>query len=99
MSGEEHQSCPICLAEVTPSQRYPRYLCGNCDRKATDENGRSLVFSNESLSGGFIARYADTGEAREGHVCFIDGVECRADEARFGGIIIQPVGGSVARRS
>jgi hypothetical protein len=58
-----------------------------------------LVFSNESFSGGFIAQYADTGEARDSHLCFVDGVKCRADEARFGGIIIQPVEDSVSRRA
>jgi len=99
MGGEKHQYCPICLAEVTPSQRYPRYLCSDCDAKATDENGRLLVFSNVSLSGGFVARYADTGEERDSHICFIDGVKCRADEARFGGIIIQPLEDSVPRRA
>jgi hypothetical protein len=58
-----------------------------------------LVFSNETFSGGFIAQYADTGEARDSHVCFVDGVECWADEARFGGIIIQPVEDSMPRRA
>ncbi len=91
MSGEEHQYCPICLVEVVQSPRYPRYVCANCDGRATDENGRLLMFSNESLSGGFIAKYADTGEGRDSHVCFIDGVKCWADEAHMGGIIIQPV--------
>ncbi len=43
--------------------------------------------------------YADTGEARDSHLCFVDGVKCRADEARFGGIIIQPVEDSVPRRA
>jgi hypothetical protein len=57
------------------------------------------VFSNVSLSGGFVARYADTGEARESHVCFIDGVKCWADEARFGGIIIRPVEDALPRRA
>jgi hypothetical protein len=98
MSGETHQYCPLCRVKVTPSQRYPRYLCADCDGKATDEDGRLLVFSNESFSGGFIAQYADTGEARDSHLCFVDGVKCRADEARFGGIIIQPVEDSVPRR-
>jgi hypothetical protein len=57
------------------------------------------MFSNVSLSGGFVARYADTGEARDSHVCFIGGVKCRADEARFGGIIIQPVEDVASRRA
>ncbi|MGD8759525.1 MAG: hypothetical protein PVJ07_04685 [Anaerolineales bacterium] len=40
-----------------------------------------------------MARYADTGEAYASHDCFIDGVACYADEARFGGIVIQAVEG------
>jgi hypothetical protein len=40
-----------------------------------------------------MARYADTGEAYASHVCYIDGVACYADEARFGGIVIQTVKG------
>lgn len=58
-------------------------------REASDGRGRPLEFGNTSFSGGFVAWYADTGEIRESHVCFIDGVCCRADEARFGGIVIQ----------
>ncbi len=99
MSGEEHQYCPICLVGVSPSPRYPRYVCANCAAKATDENGRPLKFYNESFSGGFIAEYADTGEGRDSHICFIDGVKCWADEAHMGGIVIQPMGDSVPRRA
>ena len=57
--------------------------------QASDESGRQLEFSNVSLSGGFQAAYADTRELRESHVCFIRGIRCWADEARFGGIVIQ----------
>ena len=62
----------------------------NCFVKAVDENGRSLSFSNVSFSGGFAARYADTREERDSHICYIDGVKCWADEAHMGGIVIQP---------
>jgi hypothetical protein len=99
MSEETSQSCPICQAEVTPSPRYPHYLCGHCARRAADEVGRPLLFSNESFSGGFIAQYVDTGEARDSHVCFVDGVECWADEDYYGGIVIQPKKDSGARRA
>jgi len=86
----ETQKCPICSADVPYSERYPRYVCNSCHTRATDENGRSLRFSNVSLSGGFAAIYADTREERNDHVCYIDRIRCRADEARFGGIVIQP---------
>jgi len=86
------QRCPICSTEVAYSERYPEYLCESCAAKAVDENGRPLEFSNVSLSGGFIAYYADTKEEYGQHICYIDGIKCRADEARFGGIVIQIYG-------
>jgi hypothetical protein len=43
------------------------------------------------MSGGFVAQYQDTGEERHSHVCFIDGIKCWADEARFGGIVVQVI--------
>jgi hypothetical protein len=43
------------------------------------------------MSGGFAARYADTGEEYASHECFVDGIKCHADEARFGGIVIAAV--------
>jgi hypothetical protein len=85
------QSCPICSTPVPPNPRYPRYLCPSCSGKATSEDGRLLEFSNVSMSGGFAARYADTGEEYASHECFVDGVKCHADEARFGGIVIEVV--------
>jgi len=49
------------------------------------------MFSNEGFSGGFVAEYTDTGESYTGNECYIDRIKCRADEHRFGGIVIQPV--------
>jgi len=86
----ETQKCPICSAQVQFSERYPKLVCAGCQAKATDENNRPLRFCNTTMLGsGFAARYADTNEKREGHICYIDGIKCRADEARFGGIVIQ----------
>lgn len=87
----EDQKCPICGAAVPFSEHYPNYVCDECFAKATDESGRSLSFSNVSLSGGFAALYRDTREERDSHVCFINGIECRAEEGHFGGIVIRPV--------
>ena len=84
-------SCPICGATTKTLPRYPRRVCGTCAAKASDESGRVLQFFNTSLGGGFIAYYADSHqtETHPGHICFIDDIRCYADEARFGGIIIQ----------
>ena len=86
------QSCPICSTVVPPNPRYPRYLCERCTRKATSADGRVLSFRNVSLSGGFAAHYADTGDEYASHECFVEGVKCHADEDRFGGIVIEAVG-------
>ncbi|RJG42392.1 hypothetical protein [Motilimonas pumila] len=85
------QYCPICQVETSYNPRYPRYVCGHCAELAADENGRLLQFFNTCVSGGFKAEYTDTGEERNSHLCFIKGVACYANEARFGGIVIQPV--------
>lgn len=74
-----------------PMARYPRYVCATCAAKARSADGRPLRFFNLSLSGGFGAEYADTDEPYDGSICYIDGVKCLADEARFGGIVIQVV--------
>ena len=89
MGYETHQ-CPICGVELAPLARYPEYLCEECVGKATDEEGRSLAFSNVSPTGGFEAVVRDSGETRDSHICFVDGWRCWADEARFGGIVVQP---------
>lgn len=90
MKMGDNQRCPLCKVDVQSSLRYPNYLCGKCALDAVDEHGRALRFYNESLSGGFRALYADTNEQRDSHECYVRGVKCRADEARFGGIVIQP---------
>jgi hypothetical protein len=83
------QFCPICEAGVEPNVRYRNYICFDCCANAVDENGRKLGFGNESFSGGFVAWYKDTNETRDSHICYIDGVECWADEAHMGGIVIR----------
>ena len=85
------QQCPICSEEVSPSERYLRYVCRTCASKAASADGRLLKFSNVDISGGFKARYADTGVGYPSHECYIGGVRCHADEAKFGGIVIEVV--------
>lgn len=83
------QFCPLCGAAVVPNVRYRNYICFDCCKKVVDETGRELSFGNQSLSGGFVAWYTETKEARDTHLCYIDGVECWADEAHMGGIVIR----------
>lgn len=87
------QTCPICKTTVTPSSRYPKYVCNDCYERASNITGRKLAFYNVSISGGYIAYYADSDNKEEykSYDCYIDGIKCRADEARFGGIVIEVV--------
>ena len=90
----EFVSCPICGREQPALSRYPDYLCRDCVGRASTEDGRRLDLVNTSAGGGFAARYADDGELCEEvtltHVVHVDGIRCWADEARLGGIVVQP---------
>ncbi len=81
--------CPICLTPVRHWERYPLAVCHNCYNKACNDRGQKLVFFNLSMSGGFRAIVADTEADYPSHICYIKGKKCWADEARFGGIVIQ----------
>src|SRR5437763_8964346 len=91
------QRCPICESPVDPNARYPRYLCRTCASLASAPDGQRLSFANEGISGGYIATYAGGREPYESHVCFVKGVVCWADEARFGGIVIEALNAEALR--
>jgi hypothetical protein len=94
--ARETQDCPICQTPQRQNPRYPKYLCPACSSRAVDANGRALTFYNESLSGGFEAHYKDddskADEITKSHVVFVDGKKVWADEARFGGIVLELLG-------
>jgi hypothetical protein len=83
------QNCPICNASIRANPRYPKYICKSCVAKASSIDGRLLAFSNLHIFGGFDAVYTDTGEKYLSHDCYISGVKCYAEEAYFGGIVIE----------
>lgn len=85
----EEVPCPTCGCPTRASPRYPRALCPACVLEAVDDTGRALTFSNVDFAGGFRAT-RDDGSVMEGNACIVRGVSCRADEARFGGIVVQP---------
>ncbi|MBW4425221.1 MAG: hypothetical protein KME50_12395 [Nostoc desertorum CM1-VF14] len=41
------------------------------------------------MSGGFEGTVTETKENYNSHICYIEGVKCWADEARFGGIVVE----------
>ena len=89
MASQDRYDCPICGVTLEVIPRYPRYVCAGCESRAVSPSGRALVFFNVSLSGGYLAKYRDTGESYDSHDCLIDGIACYADEARFGGVVIE----------
>lgn len=85
------QQCPICGCEVETSARYPRYVCRACFSRASAADGQLLEFFQSSPKGVYAARYLGSREVYPSHECYIDGIKCWADEAHFGGIVVQAV--------
>ncbi|AWB91563.1 hypothetical protein [Aeromicrobium chenweiae] len=92
--------CPVCGAATFHSDRYPASVCAECQQRATDRDGRRIVGYNEGPFGGLVVFYAESpsgtqseiaGDVLETGRCWIDGIECTIDEARFGGVVIQRV--------
>ena len=81
--------CPICNCSLDLVERYPRYVCADCAAKTTDSSGRRVDFRNLDFVGGCGGFYPDTEEIYPSDDCFINGIACFAQEARFGGIVIQ----------
>ena len=86
------QQCPICENNVHPMQRYPNYICSKCIERydTLTFDGKPITFSNIDWWGGFQSHIEGDKTPTEIHKCYINGIECWADEARFGGIVIQP---------
>jgi hypothetical protein len=81
-----------------PMQRYPDYVCDSCVEEARDENGHSVMFANNDISGGLVGYQRvvssnswveDEGLSDQSTV-LIRGVPCYAAEAHFGGVVVRP---------
>jgi hypothetical protein len=74
------------------NQRYPKSICGICSKEVTDIDERNVEFYNTQIGGnGCQGYYSGTGqkEKYDSNLCYINGKEFYAEEARFGGIVIQ----------
>jgi hypothetical protein len=86
----ERQICPICKRYVKYSSRYPNYVCGHCVQLATDKKGNPVFFFNTEFSGhGCAGAYVKIGKPYNSNLCYIKGVECKAEEAYLGGIVVK----------
>ena len=91
------QKCGLecCTRQVFSMGRYPNYVCQECldESPPVDSNGFSIRFYNEGINGGFESVINKNGTEIIGtqNKCFVKGILCRAQEARFGGIVISPI--------
>lgn len=96
--GKSH-FCPGCGTRLIHFQRYPWYFCGACLARAEDGEGRKLTFFNSSISGGLGWRYEDDSTTADlksiAVVCHIDQRPVLVSEARFGGVVAQPLTSSL----
>ncbi len=80
--------CPICDGEGLGLARYPRAICSMCAKQATTRDGRAVEFFNEGMGGGLCARLVETQQWIDDYECLVNGVRCRAEEARMGGVVV-----------
>ena len=78
------QSCPICLSPTRENPRYPQYICESCLADGIVVDGKLIPLSSADV---YSTNHVD---------CEVRGVRCRASEAHFGGIVVEPVGPEAA---
>jgi hypothetical protein len=87
--------CPTCGGSGRNSERYPAAVCQNCEASVLDGHGKTVKLFNDSMSGGLLIMSGKrrlTGALAERLPLFVKGIECRAREHRFGGVVLQPAG-------
>lgn len=92
LTETQYDICPVCLEQSeNVSARYRDCVCEPClNRFGTlDEDGLALTFGNVDFTGGFVSMRNGVRTSQPEHVCYVNGIKCFADEARFGGIVIQ----------
>jgi hypothetical protein len=96
-STQQFTKCKICCTtDMFYSPRYPNQVCENCIVNSVDSEGNIVKFYNVDFYGGFESYHYVIGSdgqtnvvQKNEHVCWINGKKCFADEAKFGGIIVQ----------
>lgn len=85
------QQCGHCLKEINSTERYPNRLCDDCYKLLTDSTGRSVAYVNDEFSDNVLGVYTDVipPVPYESLICYIGNIAFRAEEGRFGGIVVQ----------
>ena len=95
--NEYRQYCPNCGSSVTYYPRYPKFICRACVALLVDEDGYGVSFGNVGIGGGVRGYRKVDGETvpfdPPGQLgrCYIGGRAFDAEEARFGGVVVQAV--------
>lgn len=96
-SRETAYACPVCgTVHEHQSVRYKNHVCRDCEPKARCSHGQRVYGFNTHLGGGFMASHDRAGSqpceqvTTDGRV-WIDEVEYKMQEARFGGTVIVPL--------
>jgi hypothetical protein len=86
------QQCPLCHKSVYYQARYPDYICQGCLtlHGTLTRSGKTITFSNVDFYGGFMSQVEGETEIGDTSTCYVNGVRCSAQEARFGGIVVSP---------
>jgi ADP-ribosyl-[dinitrogen reductase] hydrolase len=91
---EDGSVCPVCGGVGRGSRRYPAALCGACVGTLVDGDGRPVRLGNTGPLGTGLAIAAGGQTVEDGAEdlpLFAGGVDCRAREAHFGGVVVQPL--------
>jgi hypothetical protein len=87
--------CPTCGGNGRKSIRYPAALCELCRAAVVDSAGLPVQLFNEDFSGcglRIVTRVRTyVGSDAENLALYVNNIECRAQEHRFGGVVVQPV--------
>lgn len=73
------QNCPICNEVVKANPRYPNYVCSSCLESGVEVNGTTVLVSDIDVHNNLKVQ------------CSIKGIECKVQEARFGGTVVQVI--------
>ena len=98
MTGPHH--CPGCGTPLEAVPRYPWHFCQDCCASATDGQGGGLRFGNATAGGGFTVGPNDGTDPSPclGAICLIRGRPVLVREARFGGVVAEPMTADPPRR-
>lgn len=93
MSETPDHFCPGCGVARKSFPRYAWHFCNDCCKRATNGGGRQVECTNASMSGGFQWRYVGDEDwtTCRGLYAKISNRDVYLTEARFGGIVAQPL--------